>query len=158
MRLEKTMQQIILQIYKEEEWEEKLFTSIVHSRNGSCKNIFHFNSVTIIQFSNYIQKILDYMRKDSRKQYVFELVGNMITSYLLAKFCSWQPKDSDFYFCLFPFFFRSAREKVNSWLSLGRSIILFSPVDKIMIFLKLWVCLLKQGEKERWQKPAAGFF
>lgn len=44
--LEKTIQQSSYKC-EEEEWEERIFTSIVQSRSGSCKNIFHFTLVTM---------------------------------------------------------------------------------------------------------------
>lgn len=102
LRLEKTIQQSSYK-WEEEEWEERIFTSIMQSKSGSCKNIFHFNSVAMENTR------LDEERKQEMK-YVwtsgkhFYMITSFFFYYLLAKFCSWKPEESDFYFGPSPFF------------------------------------------------------
>lgn len=129
LRLEKTIQQSSYK-WEEEEWEERIFTSIMQSKSGSCKNIFHFNSVTMENTR------LDEERKQEMK-YVWTSGKHfyMITSFFfiiyLRNFVAENLKSLIFILALLLFFFEkcqslfSPREKVNSWLSLGRSVVLF---------------------------------
>lgn len=82
----------------------------------------------------------------------------MITSYFLLiylqDFVAGNLKSLIFISALLPFFFKKyqsvfPQRNCEFLAQSGQVSCSFSPVDKIIIFLELWVCLLKQGEKER---------
>lgn len=135
---------------------------MVQSKSGNCKNILCFNSVTVDN-----TRLNEERKQETKCVWIsgkyFYMIASFVHIICLQNFVVENLKSLILIFALLPFFFEKCQslfpQRKGEFLAQsGEVCCSFSPVDKTIILLKLWICLLKQGEKERWQKPAAGFF